>query len=52
MDLRDRHLADPTTQLAAQPGDVLAHGRLAKLGAMLGHQPLPDPMGGVPLLLR
>jgi hypothetical protein len=35
MDLRDHHLADPATQLAAQPGDVLAHRRLAKLGAVL-----------------
>jgi len=50
--LRHRHTADPTTQLAAQPGDVLAHRRLAKLGAVLGHQPLPDPMGGMPLLCR
>jgi hypothetical protein len=35
MNLRDHHLADPATQLAAQPGDVLAHRRLAKLGAVL-----------------
>jgi hypothetical protein len=51
MDLRHRHTGHATAQLPAQLGDVAADGGLAQLGAVLVDQPLPDPPGGVPLLL-
>jgi hypothetical protein len=52
VDLGNGHTRHAAAKLAAHPGDVLAHGRLAQLGAVLGHQPLPDPAAGVALLLR
>ena len=43
--------ATPPVSSRRSPGDVAANGRLAQLGAVAVDQPLPDPPGGVPLLL-
>ena len=46
MDERDEHLPHPLPPLA----DVVLHDRVAAGEAVLGPQPLVDPLGRVPLL--
>jgi hypothetical protein len=50
--LRHEHLVDRIAQLAPAATHVLPHRRLGHLGALLRHQPLPDPLRRVPLLAR
>ncbi len=50
--LRHEHLIDRVAQLPPPATDVLAHGRLRDVGAVLREEPLPDPLRGVPLLPR
>lgn len=51
VDLGHGHTCNPTGQFSPQLGDVAADGGLAQLGAVAIDQPLPDPPGGMPLLL-
>ena len=50
-DQRHEHLAD-LTQLATLGTHIPTHLPLRHLRAVLVHQPLPDPPGGMPLLAR
>jgi len=50
MGLRDAHLNLHQVELDPAAGHVPGHGHLRQCGAVLGHQPLPHPPGGVPLL--
>ncbi len=52
MQLGDGRLGAAGIELAAQPADVGAHGRLGDAGAALVHEALPDPPRRVALLAR
>src|SRR5215831_13976341 len=52
MRLRDRDLDLVQAQFGAAAGDIPRHRHLSQDRAMFGHQPLPDPPGGMPLLTR
>jgi hypothetical protein len=52
MGLRHHHLAPVRTDLHPQSGHQIPDRGLPDLGALLLHQPLPDPAGGVPLFPR
>jgi len=47
---RDLHLLQ--AKLGAAAGHIPRHRHLRHRGTMLGHQPLPDPPRGMPLLTR
>jgi hypothetical protein len=51
MSLRHQHLAAVGVDLSPQPRHQIPHRRLPDSRVFLLHQPLPNPAGGMPLLL-
>jgi len=52
VDLRDEHLPVDQPELDTAGRDIPRHRHLRDLRAVLGHQPLPHPPRGMPLLPR
>jgi hypothetical protein len=50
--LRHEHLGDRQPHRAFTSPDVLPDGRLRDIRTVLVNEPLPDPLGGMPLLTR